>query len=1442
MRAQGTGMNDQGLGIFCRLGGRLSLGMIARTLLGVLVCLVFRAPVAPAQNVEGQIIASQYGQWQVPGYAPDTYSGFAPATCRVQGGASFFPAFTAGTPLRIVDSNPSLTEVVVPSSVVDNASACSVSIQPAHHHQPPFYFTSGTAGLQEAINANLSMPGPNTIILNNEWYQLGGSATIIADVQGSSSLGIIDVTTAPTTWYQWNGTHYVQVEAGTSGVNSINGTEGPFTFNGSGVSCSGSTCSFTGDGVDELNGQKSSVNLTSSGGTIVVTTPSPGTIDLEATGAAGAGNVGSGSYLQKGYYPNSGSAATVGPITNEFAVPPGLSASSISTFLAGCTDCAVDLQPGTVRANFTNPNHDTINDLRTDVPVDAYPLTSSGAACDLKDAFVGFTSGSTTFTIGNVPFSASDVGKYLEVVGSYNGLPTRFDAQITGATSASQGTMSTPAPFTGNFSADFGHLDNVTGVTTSPWQDAAAFGNTTRPISLPVGNCWGDTFALTGQSVYGQGVDASFLTARAGEDVLSTMDPSASGFVGNGTGGQRLTGFTINFDARIDTTQPWQDISSNGTVTAHAARYRPIDILTGLSNDPFGTAWIVGPGANGSGTINGVASTTAGSANICVLSASVPAAGSQIIFPYFPALFVTTTTTAAGTCTSGTPLTLSAAIPTGDTLAQAEFFAGEAPGSSPSGTAIQKTTSAFPVVSARATAKITAFSITSNVVTFTASNTFVAGQEVTVFGLSTGTYLNGQHFTVSSTGLSSTQFEAAFTYGNVASTTDTGTANPYPFTVTLANNINPSPNGPSNMAPFGLIEVASDGGAASEQCVYYGTSQLPATGSTTYSINITGCAQNGTTAEPHSSGSVIFPLNMYEPTYPWPVSPTINGSSQTPANAEYYPGLSVGVCGLCVPNYNGSSYSPQNAFAYTTVDHLVISEWPGYDPYATTTESLANATTGIYMVSLPFNSQFDHVKIVNPQIGIAEGAPSINTNGYFTNGFPTADGNHWSDITIQSAAFDVNLIGGGPTTYQDWTNFCDNGGEPGSSYPGIINLFAWSQNTNGQNLGCGSAYNITGPWDDLGYGTSGPTYGGSWGVTNSTFSAWYLEAEFGPLAETEPMYELDCNICEWTGMRHNGGGLMFTDGDLQKFEGGSYGMGSTLPLINYGSGNVWTNAAALGANPHSNVYGYSGFLNWGPNTKAEGVTENIDGSPDGTYGPLAYGSRETYSGQNMDMLNMGITSHNVVNSNMGFFPAYEFTTGMSTPWIPDNDPNDVMQGYVGCNLTTTAFNPWCNVSQFGGGSLTIGPGQRLTNGKYAAYILVRESAGSPSQSAGVQIATIGACTTGVNEGFTVPITTSWTIQRLGDVDFTGSSGCTLQVAFDDVSSAAAEFQLSYLAFAPVTEAIDLNGSVVTSGAAAPTLTCPGTMPSGVPVGSMYINQSGAPNTLYICQPTGWVGK
>ena len=127
-----------------------------------------------AQNIEGQIIASQYGKWRVPGYAPNTYSSFAPDSCRVQGGASFFFAFSSGTPITIVDANPSMTETVTPTAIVNSNVSCAITIAPVNDHQVPFYLTSATGGLQEALSQNMTTPATNTVVLDSAWYQLVG--------------------------------------------------------------------------------------------------------------------------------------------------------------------------------------------------------------------------------------------------------------------------------------------------------------------------------------------------------------------------------------------------------------------------------------------------------------------------------------------------------------------------------------------------------------------------------------------------------------------------------------------------------------------------------------------------------------------------------------------------------------------------------------------------------------------------------------------------------------------------------------------------------------------------------------------------------------------------------------------------------------------------------------------------------------------------------------------------------------------------------------------------------------------------------------------------------------------------------------------------------------------------------------------------------------------
>ena len=185
---------------------------------GLLLLFLISVPCcARAQNIEGQIVASQFGEFKVQNEG----NGFAfdPANCNVSGGGKNFPAFVTGTPVKIVDSNPAQIEIVVPVSASITGSYCTVSLATQYSHSS-FYLTSGTGGLQEAITANQTNNGINSIILNWEWYRLvapGNPASVIASVTGIPSLGLVDVTTTPYSYYVWNGTQYVSVGSGGGG-------------------------------------------------------------------------------------------------------------------------------------------------------------------------------------------------------------------------------------------------------------------------------------------------------------------------------------------------------------------------------------------------------------------------------------------------------------------------------------------------------------------------------------------------------------------------------------------------------------------------------------------------------------------------------------------------------------------------------------------------------------------------------------------------------------------------------------------------------------------------------------------------------------------------------------------------------------------------------------------------------------------------------------------------------------------------------------------------------------------------------------------------------------------------------------------------------------------------------------------------------------------------
>lgn len=176
---------------------------------------------APAQTTyvsSATVSAYAYGQWSLAGQAANTYTFSPTSLCSVGSlGGMRFPAFSAfgasNAPVFINDTGtPANSEVVTPSAIL----TCGVTISPAHTHTA-FSLNSGTAGLQDAINAVVTgaTAYPIVVLLDRNWYaQVAtipgvNAPAIIFNAKGIPAAYLEDVTTAPHSLYVWNGTNYV---------------------------------------------------------------------------------------------------------------------------------------------------------------------------------------------------------------------------------------------------------------------------------------------------------------------------------------------------------------------------------------------------------------------------------------------------------------------------------------------------------------------------------------------------------------------------------------------------------------------------------------------------------------------------------------------------------------------------------------------------------------------------------------------------------------------------------------------------------------------------------------------------------------------------------------------------------------------------------------------------------------------------------------------------------------------------------------------------------------------------------------------------------------------------------------------------------------------------------------------------------------------------------
>jgi hypothetical protein len=178
-------------------------------------------PANPAQWA----FADDYGRWTLQGQAKNTFT-FTPAQsvngCQVTnyvGNSLQFYAFSNSVgfgPILINDLEAANSEIVTPTTAFTPTQVtCGVNLSPTNQHTT-FALQSGTAGLQEAINAlgASTAPYPTVIYLTPQWYKLVSGiaslnstlagttpASIIAAAVCTTKVIVVDITKTPATTY-----------------------------------------------------------------------------------------------------------------------------------------------------------------------------------------------------------------------------------------------------------------------------------------------------------------------------------------------------------------------------------------------------------------------------------------------------------------------------------------------------------------------------------------------------------------------------------------------------------------------------------------------------------------------------------------------------------------------------------------------------------------------------------------------------------------------------------------------------------------------------------------------------------------------------------------------------------------------------------------------------------------------------------------------------------------------------------------------------------------------------------------------------------------------------------------------------------------------------------------------------------------------------------------
>lgn len=200
----------------------------------VLFAMVATAAFGQANLPPTWVFARAYNSWSLIGQQANTFT-FNGGVCNFppynNGNTPSFFAFsgtqggsTVYYPVAILDANPTLSEIVTPTSTIQSTATCGFSAAPVNQHVS-FTLQSGTAGLQEAVATQMQAAPPSVVLLDKYWYDsvfaLPGNPTpesLIKAATGNTAVQIVDTTTSPWTYWRWSGTAYSVVGAVTGGA------------------------------------------------------------------------------------------------------------------------------------------------------------------------------------------------------------------------------------------------------------------------------------------------------------------------------------------------------------------------------------------------------------------------------------------------------------------------------------------------------------------------------------------------------------------------------------------------------------------------------------------------------------------------------------------------------------------------------------------------------------------------------------------------------------------------------------------------------------------------------------------------------------------------------------------------------------------------------------------------------------------------------------------------------------------------------------------------------------------------------------------------------------------------------------------------------------------------------------------------------------------------